>query len=303
MTSATHSFSTQLAVDLGSVDLALIINHFLHWISVNKNKNTNFKEGRTWTFDTIESIASNFPYYKPHQVKYFINVLVERGILIKGEFNKANFDQTRWYAFKDESAWQFSKSNYGGENSPMGKRKFSNGKEKILHTIPESKPHSLNPVSLELGLQTEACDINRLETLDIAKRWRLNDDQMDTFNWLKGKGIDAEDKKLAFWAKTHPLQRLIDVFNESVHNGARSLRKYMSNLLDGKKIVLNSRIQANAEFAIDFAKTNGWGALKVFKKYLTFYMGKSKQEISLDLDTQQFVNTLLVKYELCQRQT
>jgi hypothetical protein len=34
--SETHSFTVSLACELGSVDLALILNHFLHWIGINK---------------------------------------------------------------------------------------------------------------------------------------------------------------------------------------------------------------------------------------------------------------------------
>ena len=203
-------------------------------------------------------------------------------------------DKTIWYAFENEEMFTIGKSaNSIDENA--------NSIDENAKAIPHSKPSSLTTDVLDLGLETEACDKDQGKNLDAAKRWRLVDDHIEAFNWLKAKGIDAEDKKLAFWAKTYSLQRLIDVYNESVHNGANSLRKYMGKLLDENKIVLNANIQANSEFAKDFAKMNGWGSLKIWKKYITFQIGNSKQEIDLNMEPRLFVERLMQKFDNLER--
>lgn len=289
-----HSFDVNLATQLGSIDLAILVHHMQYWINHNKRLGRNFKEGRTWMYQTREEMAAHFPYWSSYQLRRFTDRLVELGILIKGNFNKMKIDQTLWYAFEIEEMFTI------GENA-KSIDESANSIAESAKPIPNSKPNSLSSDSLDLGLQTGACDTERLETLDIAKRWKLNDDQKDAFDWLKSQNIDAEDKKLAYWAKTHPLQRLIDVFNESVYNKANSLRKYMSHLLDLNKPVMNANIQANSEFASEFGKNNGWGTLKIWKKYITFYIGKSKQEISLDMNPIDFINRLLLKHECAER--
>lgn len=289
-----HSFDVNLATELDSIELAILVHHFQYWINHNKKLNRNYKDGRTWMYQSRSEIAAHFPYWTPDKVRRYTDKLEEVGILKKGNYNKKVMDKTIWYAFENEEMFTIGKfANSSG--------KFANPCGENAKAIPHSKPHSLTTDSLDLGLVTEACDKDRLETLDVSKRWKLNEDQRDAFDWLKAQAIDAEDKKLAFWAKTHPLQRLIDVFNESVHNGAISLRKYMSKLLDENKIVLNANIQANSQFSFDFAKNNGWASLKILKKYITFFIGKSKQEISLDMNPHEFINRLMEKYEMVER--
>jgi len=290
-----HSFDVKLATELDSIDLAILVHHFQYWINLNKKLKRNFKEGRTWTYQSRAEIAAHFPYWNPDKVRRYTDKLQELGILKMGNFNKKAMDKTIWYAFENEEMFTIGKfaTSSGKNANPCGEN---------AKAIPHSKPHSLSSYSKDLGLETEACDLDRLETLDVSKRWKLNDDQRDAFEWLKAQSIDAEDKKLAFWAKTYPLQRLIDVYNESKHNGARSFRTYMSKLLDENKPVLNANIEANSQFAKDFAQSNGWGGLKIWKKYITFYVGKSKQEIDLDIPPLRFAERLMQKHQMYERQ-
>ncbi|HMG15008.1 MAG TPA: hypothetical protein VK590_06155 [Saprospiraceae bacterium] len=284
-----HSFDVELAQYLGNVDLAILVHHFQHWIAYNKRLKRNFKHGRTWTFQTREEIAAHFPYWSYDQVRRLTDKLVKKGILKKGRFNQRAIDKTIWYSFVDEEMFtigRFARS--------TGESARSTGKS--ARAIPHSKPHSITTDSKDLGPETEAYQKNKEKTVDIQKRWKLTDDQFESFEWLKSKEVDAKDEKLAFWAKTYHLQRLIDVYNEAIHNKARSLKHYMGHLLDNKKQVHNSTIQANSDFAKDFAQKNNWRSLKIFKKYVKFNMGATWQELPLDMDSMQFINILMEKY-------
>lgn len=169
------------------------------------------------------------------------------------------------------------------------------------HKMPENV-HNSEPSKAKTLEKTSASHKFDSETLDVQRRWKMTDEQMATFDWLKSKNIDAADEKLTYWAKHYTLRRLIDVYNESVHNGAKSLRKYMGKLLDGNKVVHNSRIESNAEFARDYAKSNSWSALEVHKKYVTFPMGRDTQELSLDMEPIEFAMQLMAKHESSERQ-
>lgn len=96
-----HYFDPLLAAQIG-VHEAILIQHFIHWISINKNANRNFHDGKTWTYQTLDEISYNFDYLTKKQIEKLLNKLT-KNILIKGNYNKSKFDRTVWYAFKNES--------------------------------------------------------------------------------------------------------------------------------------------------------------------------------------------------------
>ena len=54
-----HSFDVYLAEQYG-IHEAILIHHFQHWIMVNKNLKRNFRDERTWTYQTLQDIAAHF---------------------------------------------------------------------------------------------------------------------------------------------------------------------------------------------------------------------------------------------------
>jgi len=110
-----HSFDINLASIYG-IPEAIIIHHFQHWISINKRLGRNFKDGKTWTYQTHEEICAHFPYLSKEEVRETIERLATgksrrsksdelefEPVLIKGNFNKTPFDKTTWYAFSNNS--------------------------------------------------------------------------------------------------------------------------------------------------------------------------------------------------------
>lgn len=105
-----HSFDIDLAAELKSVELAIMVHHFQYWIRHNAVTGKNYEEGRTWTYQTLKDIAGHFVYWSVKQVERFLNRLVELKILIKGNFNKSPYDRTVWYAFENEKKFAISRN-------------------------------------------------------------------------------------------------------------------------------------------------------------------------------------------------
>lgn len=99
-----HIFDPNIAAEYGIAE-AVIIQHFQFWIKTNKRNGTNENDGRTWTYHTAKALAETFPYLSEKQVWLAINKLVEKGVLMKGNYNKTQYDRTTWYAFTLESFW------------------------------------------------------------------------------------------------------------------------------------------------------------------------------------------------------
>ena len=100
-----HSFDVALAAKYG-VEEAIVLHHFQFWVKFNKRTGKNYREGRTWTFNTQKDLIAHFPYFKNrYKVIRIVENLVEKKVLKKGNFNKTTFDRTVWYAFENESDW------------------------------------------------------------------------------------------------------------------------------------------------------------------------------------------------------
>ena len=96
-----HSFNILYAKTY-SIEEAILIHHFQHWIRVNRRLKRNFFDGRTWMYQTREEIAAHFPYFSSDKVRRITDSLVKKGVLIKGNYNKRWQDKTLWYAFNEE---------------------------------------------------------------------------------------------------------------------------------------------------------------------------------------------------------
>ncbi len=99
-----HYFDPNVAADHGLTE-AVIINHFQFWIKTNKRKGINENDGRTWTYCTVRELADWFDYLTEKQVRTAIDNLVASGVIMKGNFNKIQYDRTTWYAFTLEDFW------------------------------------------------------------------------------------------------------------------------------------------------------------------------------------------------------
>ena len=96
-----HSFNVNFAMEHG-LAAAILYRNFQFWISKNLADGRNFHEDRTWTFNSMRALADLFPYLTFSEVRAALITLTDKGILIRGRFNKKKYDRTTWYAFVDE---------------------------------------------------------------------------------------------------------------------------------------------------------------------------------------------------------
>jgi hypothetical protein len=141
-----HSFDILLAEKYG-VEEAILIHHFQHWIRFNRQNGSNYRDGKTWTYQTRKEMAAHFTYWGYDKVKYLCEKLVSLGVLETNNFNKKGFDKTLWYAFvNEEQMIGIKKSFTKGKNAlGEGKSALSMGKsaQPIPNTIQDAKQDKL----------------------------------------------------------------------------------------------------------------------------------------------------------------
>lgn len=96
-----HVFDTEVAKKYG-VYAAIILQNIAYWITQNEANETNFYDGRYWTFNSKRAYGELFPYMSAKQIRTAIEKLVEEGILVTGNYNKLAYDRTAWYALTEK---------------------------------------------------------------------------------------------------------------------------------------------------------------------------------------------------------
>jgi len=99
-----HFFFPEIAEAIGVYE-AIMLNHLIFWIIVNIKSAKNRREERTWTYNSVVDFKPYFPYWSTSQIRRILKSLVDKGIIIEGNFNKLKYDKTKWYALNDEKGW------------------------------------------------------------------------------------------------------------------------------------------------------------------------------------------------------
>lgn len=121
---ALHMFDPQIAKEYG-VNAAIIFQNLAYWIEHNRANETNFHDGRYWTYNSVRAFAALFPYLTDKQIRGALKKLEDGGMILVGNYNKSAYDRTRWYALAEKGLSIYTKGQMNfadreNENAPEG---------------------------------------------------------------------------------------------------------------------------------------------------------------------------------------
>lgn len=96
-----HSFDIDIAAEYG-VNAAIILNNMYFWVEKNRANETNFYDGRYWTYNSVKAFSRLFPYLTSKAISAALKKLIEGGVLVTGNYNKSSYDRTLWYAITEK---------------------------------------------------------------------------------------------------------------------------------------------------------------------------------------------------------
>lgn len=105
---ALHMFDPQIAKEYG-VNAAIIFQNLAYWIEHNRANETNFYDGRYWTYNSVRAFTELFPYLTDKQIRGALKKLEEGGMILVGNYNKSAYDRTRWYALAEKGLSIYTK--------------------------------------------------------------------------------------------------------------------------------------------------------------------------------------------------
>lgn len=109
--SKTLIVNTDLALVLGDLNEAIILNQLNYWLEVNKKADKNFIDGKYWVYNSYAEWRENdFPYWSEKTIQRTFTRLENKGIVISANYNKMCIDKTKWYSINFEVLEEMIKS-------------------------------------------------------------------------------------------------------------------------------------------------------------------------------------------------
>lgn len=156
-------YSVRVAT-LHGPDCATFINHLQYRIGENRSEGKYFYDGRYWTYNSTSSLIGNiYPYWTKKQMNLIINKLVDKGVILVGNYNKMPGDKTRWYAFVDQEIFLEPKSVNPVKHSSRENAECSvepKNKDKSPQTVA-----AVNGAKTHLGIHKDFHDDSSSETV------------------------------------------------------------------------------------------------------------------------------------------
>ena len=98
-------FQKEIAVALG-LNHAIVLQQLNYWIQVNREKNHNFRDGFYWVYNTHKELHDQLPFLSVSTIRRTIEELEKQGVLISDNFNRMNYDRTRWYRIDQQKLYE-----------------------------------------------------------------------------------------------------------------------------------------------------------------------------------------------------
>lgn len=96
------SFSVD-AAKVHGVEGAVLLSHIVYWVYRNQLNKQNEIDGRFWTYNSANTFAKLFPFWKPTKIRRLLNKLEQENAIIIGCHNKARYDRTKWFAITKQT--------------------------------------------------------------------------------------------------------------------------------------------------------------------------------------------------------
>lgn len=92
----THFFNSEMA-EYTSTNAAIVYSNMKFWHDTNKANGSNYFEDKYWFYSSNAALRKFHPYLGEKAIRSAIELLIKKGFVLKGNFNKKQYDRTLWY--------------------------------------------------------------------------------------------------------------------------------------------------------------------------------------------------------------
>jgi len=121
---ASLSFDVGIAKSCG-INAAVVYNHILYWLRQNIRNPRCWHDERIWMYESLSKMSEFFDFLSEKEVRNAINILTEKNLIEKSNFNNNKFDRTCWYTVSDQSFIEYVKKEI--TKRPVGQMEETGG--------------------------------------------------------------------------------------------------------------------------------------------------------------------------------
>lgn len=96
-----HVFDVEVANEYGLLP-SIILENIGFWVAHNQANETNFHDGRYWTYNSQKAFGELFPYASEKQIRTALKKLKDEDLILVGNYNASAYDRTTWYTLSDK---------------------------------------------------------------------------------------------------------------------------------------------------------------------------------------------------------
>ena len=151
--------------ELIGLNEAIVLQQVHYWIEINRKADKNLRDGRYWTYNTINDWhKNNFPFWGVNTIRRTFTSLENMGYLVSGNYNRQSFDRTKWYSINYETLETLKPPicpNWANASAQFGQMHPPNLGEPIPETNAETtgtKSQSQSQTGGEHQFQTQTSD-------------------------------------------------------------------------------------------------------------------------------------------------
>lgn len=97
-----YQFDSVLAARYG-VEEAIFIHRIYYWVRQNRANKRNFRDGRYWTYDSLDALVSPdiFGFWNKRQIRRIVKSCCAKGLLITADYSENRMIRPTWYTVTD----------------------------------------------------------------------------------------------------------------------------------------------------------------------------------------------------------
>ena len=161
-----HSFNVEIATKFG-LEEAILFQHIQYWVEKNKANEKNFYNGRYWTYNSTKAFEKMFPYMTQRTIARKLQNLIDKGLILTGNYNENKYDRTLWYSLTDYAESILPRSQINDTEMTNGNDKMANAFDKMANgsdqngkPIPNNKPNIKTNIKERMNERNYATIIN-----------------------------------------------------------------------------------------------------------------------------------------------
>ena len=77
---------------------SIILQQIHYWLIGKEQRQQDYIDGHYWVYNTYEQWQEQFPFWSIRTLKRIFTTLENSGLLLSANYNKINFDKTKWYS-------------------------------------------------------------------------------------------------------------------------------------------------------------------------------------------------------------